>query len=312
MDFRSTYQPPKASFNINHQEKTLLIGSCFSQNIGNRLKQQKFQTLINPYGILYNPISIFDCLEEIVSKKEYQAANIDVHNSIFHSKNHHSDFSALAENEIIQNINISIEKAHHFLKQAKHIIITFGTAWVYEYDGKIVGNCHKMPNHLFEKRILSVEEIVLQAKKAIHSLRVFNPDLKFIFTLSPVRHLKDGFEENQVSKSILRLAIDKMIKENTSTHYFPAYELVLDDLRDYRFYKQDRVHPTEEAVDYVWNKFSDSFFTEQTKSLNTEIEKINQALAHRPQFEESEAHQDFLHKLNERIARFEKENGISF
>lgn len=310
--FRSIFQPSKADFSINHQDKILLIGSCFSQNIGNKLIERQWNSMINPYGILYNPISIFNYLEEIQEEKKYASENIDYHNSIYHSKNHHSDFSSLDEGEIIRNINNAISKSASFLQETNVLILTFGTAWVYEYEDKIVTNCHKVPAKNFTKRRLTVQEIIEKAEKTITRLREQNASLKIILTVSPVRHLKDGFEENQISKSVLRLAIDEIITKNISCTYFPSYELMLDDLRDYRFYKKDRVHPNEEAIDYIWEHFSNTFFSEKTQQLNQKIEKINQGLAHRPQFPESKAHQDFLQKMGKEIAQLESLDGIHF
>jgi hypothetical protein len=310
--FRTEFNFPPSSFKINHASALVLTGSCFSENIGRSLTERKFKVLSNPYGILFNPRSIARSVNEIIEGKIYGEKDLVLHNGVYHSMQHHSRFSGTDKNAVLQSINSAVKEAGAILRDASFIFITVGTAIVYRMQDHTVGNCHKMPGSLFEKKMLSVNEVVDCFDDMIVSLQKFNSGLQIVFTLSPVRHLKEGFEENQVSKSVLRAAMHESIQKHTNVSYFPAYELVMDDLRDYRFYDTDMVHPSAEAVYYVWQKFAGHYFDEKTKSLVSRIEQLNTALAHRPHFPESDAHLKFAEKLKFDIEAFEKETGISF
>jgi lysophospholipase L1-like esterase len=312
LSFRTEFSPHPSPFKISHSSKLMLVGSCFSENIGKYLSVAKFQVLSNPYGILFNPVSLANSLEEIIEAKEYFETDLIEHNGLYHSMQHHSCFSGVNKTEVLAQINQSIAQAHDFLKQTDVLFLTFGTAWVYNYNEQTAGNCHKLPGHLFEKKMLSVTEVEKCTNQVLEKLKSFNPKLQIVLTLSPVRHLKDGFEENQVSKSILRTAIYQLKQHADFVHYFPAYELIMDDLRDYRFFADDMVHPSEQAVKYVWDKFSTTYFNEQTIFTLKKVEHLTAQLNHRAHFPESEAHQNFLKKLQAEIAEFEKETGITF
>lgn len=292
--FRTITPHPEASFDIKYSSKIALIGSCFSNHIAQNLSKRKFKVLKNPYGIIFNPISLCTSLEEILVKKVYDESHLVFHNELEHSLNHHSDFSHPDPAEVVKRINEQIRDAHDFLKSAEVLFLTLGTAWVYTYEDEIVANCHKIPNHQFKKRLLSQQEIVESFSQVLKQLGAFNPKLQVVFTLSPVRHLKDGFEENSVSKAILRAVIHALQHQHPACGYFPSYEIMMDDLRDYRFYEKDMLHPNEQAIDYIWQKFYMSYMDEETLELMTRIEKLESAIQHRSKFPNSEAHQKHL------------------
>tara|TARA_R110002049_G_scaffold200299_5_gene370977 strand:+ start:3426 stop:4433 length:1008 start_codon:yes stop_codon:yes gene_type:complete len=307
--FRTVVPMSPSDTKIGHRDQILLIGSCFSEHIANRLNEHKFQVAKNPYGILYHPLAIAKNLEEIIAHKNYDAIDLVFHKKLWQSWNHHSDFSDLNQQDIIEKINSTITSAHKQLKTAKHLIITFGSAWAYRLKstGELVANCHKFPNKEFEKELLSVEKITNRFIDLIEQLLVFNPKLNIHFTISPVRHLRDGFRENQWSKSTLQLAVQQLQKKYNQLHYFPSYELVMDDLRDYRFYNEDMVHPSNVAINYVWGLFSEVYFTPATLAINKQISKLISSSHHRPFQPASEAHQEFIRTTLESIQNLKKQ-----
>ncbi len=295
---------PESKISIEHKAPLTLIGSCFAESIGKKLEYHKFNICKNPFGIIYNPISLSKSLRRIIDNKIYSENELIHFNEKWLSLDHHGSFSELDKSKCLNNINNSIKLAHNHLKVTNTLIITFGSAWVYEYDSfGIVANCHKIPAKEFTKRLLSVKEIIAAYEQIIESLKNFNPNLNLIFTVSPVRHAKDGLYQNNLSKSTLHLAVNYLIEQHQNCFYFPAYEIVIDELRDYRFYKDDLVHPTELAVDYVWEKFNDCFFDNETQQLNIEIAKIQSALSHKPFNTESEEYQKFTEKTQEQVTQ---------
>ena len=293
MKFTTPVAIPKSEFNISHQEPILLIGSCFAENIGEKLIDNKFDVTINPNGIIYNPISIVNALTRIVNDDAYTESELKQVNDKWISFNHHGHFSSFAKPECIAQINTSLHQAYAQLSQCKTIFITFGSAWVYEYpEIGIVANCHKIPNSQFKKRLLSVKEIL----SAFYEIREPLKDINVVFTVSPVRHVRDGLHENILSKSTLHLAINNLVEQNNNYHYFPAYEIVIDELRDYRFYNDDLVHPTKTAVNYIWDTLSECYFEKNTLELNATIQKIKTAVNHTPFHFESDVHQQFIVK----------------
>lgn len=292
--FRTILGQRTSDFQISYDDKILLSGSCFAEHMATKLKERKFHVLNNPYGILFNPVSLFQSVQEIVNQREYKEQDLVFHDELEHSMNHHSRFSGTNPTGVIHLINKEINTARDFLQDAKVLFLTLGTAWVYRYDGEIVANCHKIPNHQFEKELLDTNAIVDSFYTMYDQLKVFNPDLQVVFTLSPVRHIKDGMEENSVSKAILRTAIHQLSQENEQVNYFPAYELLMDDLRDYRFYNADMLHPNEQAIDYVWGYFKDRYFGEETQDIIQRVEKLEAAIKHKPRFPESDAYQKHL------------------
>lgn len=283
----------KSEFLISHNDSFFLIGSCFTESIGEKLAICKFDTFTNPTGIIFNPISVVNGLKSVFNQTEYFEENLIEHNGKWISFQHHGSFSSFDKERCLSEINSSIKKAHQQLNKSKTIFITLGSAWVYEIaDFGVVANCHKIPNNKFEKRLLSVKEILSIFNQIKEDLKEFN----VVFTVSPVRHVKDGLHENNLSKSTLLLAINNLVEQNKNYHYFPAYELVIDELREYRFYKDDLVHPTNLAVNYVWEKFIECYFEEETKILIDEIQKLKIAANHKPFNFESKEHQLFVKK----------------
>ena len=308
MEFFLPFQIAAFPFRISYNDKIFFIGSCFSEEIGNRLKEVKLNVLQNPNGILYDPISISDALFSYIENKPFNEENLFELNGLWHSWKHHSCFSGINKEEVFQKINYSQLRAHAFLKEAKVLFITFGTAFNYllKKNSKNVANCHKAHGDNFVKNLLPVEEIKADLLSVISALGIFNPGLKIVFTISPVKHVKDGVIENNRSKSRLIEAAHQVTDEKGNAFYFPSYELVNDVLRDYRFYKKDLVHPNETAIDYVFQQFSDSFFDKNTKDFKKEIEKIMAAVKHKPFLKESEAHQKFIASQIQNIKRVEK------
>lgn len=297
MNFHLNYTPAPSPVKISHTDKILLIGSCFAENIGNRLINSKFDCTVNPNGILFNPESIAKALRSYISKPDIKKDSFVKSNGLFHNLDYHGDFSHPEEAALHDDLIQSQCIAHDRLKEVKFLIITFGSAFAYRHlrTNSIVANCHKLPQQEFKKELLSVETIVSEYKKLIEELKRFNPGLKVIFTVSPVKYLRDGVIENNISKSTLLLAANQLRATNYElpTSYFPAYELVTDDLRDHRFYKEDMAHPNEQAINYVWEKFSECYFSEETKSLNQKIKELTLAVNHRPLHKTSVKHAEF-------------------
>jgi len=303
-DFRTSIAIKPEKNQINYNSNILLIGSCFSENISKRLSYFKFKNLTNPFGILYNPIAIEKAISEIINLKEYTSSDLIKQNGLWHSLNHHSIFSDVDKNKTLNNINNAIRKGSVFFKDASHIIITLGTSWVYRFIEKdcIVGNCHKIPQKKFKKELLSIEEITLSLQAILTLIKTINKNTQFIFTVSPIRHLKDGFIENKISKSHLIAAINQLISVEKRCSYFPSYEIMLDDLRDYRFYKEDMIHPNEVALNYIWNKFKETWIDKKNWATLKKIDTIQRGLMHKPFNATSEQHQLFLKNLNKEIS----------
>lgn len=296
MEFFLPFHLPTLPFKISYKDKILLIGSCFSEEIGNKFNDIKFNVLQNPNGILYDPMSIVDALSSYIENKTYKTENLFELNGLWHSWQHHSLFSGIDQNEVLEKINMSQVEAHHFLKKANFLIITFGTAFKYQLKNtrEDVANCHKAPAAFFEKILLPTKEITSSVLSTLTALEEFNPDLKIIFTISPVKHVKDGVIENNRSKARLIDAVHCVVDKKPGAFYFPSYELVTDVLRDYRFYKTDFVHPNEEAVNFVFKKFCENLLDESSKNIMAEINKILDAANHKPFLKESVAHQKFI------------------
>lgn len=297
MNFRTEIEIKTSGFRINHQTPLILIGSCFTEYIGNRLKDLSFPTLINPCGIVYNPYSVIRTLEILIREKEFKDSDLEYFNELWFSFDHHTSYSHPDKIECLKKINNSIKEGIKYLKTAEYLLITFGTSRIYKYKSlnRIVSNCHKIPASKFENLIMTSDEIVDLTQKLIKQLLLINPSLKFIFTISPVRHWKDGAVGNQISKATLIIAVHKICELNKDkAEYFPSYELMLDDLRDYRFYADDLLHPASQAVEYIWSKFAASYFDDHTIKINKELSSLNNALNHRPFTKETKAWKEFI------------------
>ena len=284
------------------------MGSCFSQNIGQRLEDLKYNICNNPFGVLYNPMSIRNSLALLFNNYVFQADDLSLHQGLWHSFQHHSSFSHPDKDTCLATINSKLEEARNMVKDADLFIFTFGTAWVYELanTGQVVSNCHKVPAENFNRRRLALSEIVDRMKELFDYLKSIKPNLNIILTLSPIRHLKDGFVDNNISKSTLLLAIHELVEKLDYIHYFPAYEILIDDLRDYRFYDRDLLHPNEIAVDYVWDHFVASYLSERENSLRKTIQKIKAAKSHRAFNPTSAEHQKFIKKQLKQIEQLKK------
>ncbi|MGM0406524.1 MAG: GSCFA domain-containing protein, partial [Bacteroidota bacterium] len=289
-------QPQSSKNKITYHTPVLFMGSCFTENIGDKMQALKFPAKVNPFGVLYNPTSVQNGLELLIDQKLFTKGNLDFFNEQWFSFYHDTEFSHPDLQKCLDKINTSIKSAAIQLRKSKYLIVTFGTAWVYKYleTDLVVSNCHKIPAKNFERFKLGVEDIFVEWAKLINRLNELNKNLKIIFTVSPVRHWKDGAVQNQLSKSTLILAIHQLIKIFKNVEYFPSYEIMMDDLRDYRFYADDMLHPSSAAIEYIWEHFSETYFDSETKQINAEINKILQAKNHRPLNPETENHRKFL------------------
>ncbi|MFC2109963.1 GSCFA domain-containing protein [Bacteroidota bacterium] len=310
--FRTVLKSKNNFKSIHHESSILLFGSCFSENIGKKLAYYKFDTTTNPYGTLFHPLAIEKAISDCVSLKKYNSKELIFHNELYHSFHHHSDFSCSTEKEVLTNINQTIVQNHDRLKKASHLIITLGTAWVYKHlkTNTAVANCHKIPQQEFSKELLSSEEIYQSLKRIQKTTNLINPKIKIIYTLSPVRHLKDGISENSLSKALLLAGIHKATKEE-NIFYYPAYEIMMDDLRDYRFYGSDMIHPNETAIEYIWSNFVNEWIS-TSETVLTKIDIIQKGLAHKAFNPTSTAHLNFIKKLKRNIELLENEIPIKF
>jgi hypothetical protein len=283
---------------ISHKSKILMVGSCFTEYIGALMMKYKFDLDINPIGIVYNPFSASSCLNALIDNKVYRSEDLFETNGRFVSFDHHGHFSDPDPDICLKHINSRIKQGSYQLKNAAYAIITFGTAWVYRLDGsgRIVSNNHKLPARHFTRELLKVDNIVGHYQQLIKDIRDFNPTVRLIFTVSPVRHWKDGAPMNMVSKSTLILAIHELMRLFDFTEYFPSYELAMDDLRDYRFYDEDMIHPNAQMTSYIWQKFSETYFGQDTMDLVRKLESINKALSHKSFYPGSEEYKTFVNK----------------
>lgn len=310
MKFRTEIQVSPSPFRIGYRNPVMLIGSCFTDNIGKKMESLRFQTNINPFGVVYNPMSVKKSLDILISSRKYSSNDLNYHNDLWYSWDHHSSFSGVDKEQVLQAINQKIAASSEFLKNAGYLFLSFGTARIYRLisTGNIVCNCHKVPAKEFAQELLHVDEIVQAYEDLIHNLKSFNPRLRIIFTVSPVRHWKDGARGNQVSKSILHLAVQQLIEKlPEETEYFPSYELLIDDLRDYRFFAEDLLHPNELGIQYIWEKFSEQYFDPETVKKISGIQEIIRAAGHRITNRNSESSKDFIKKQKEKLRKLMEE-----
>ena len=307
--FRTVLPPQKYDFTIDHNDKILLIGSCFTENIGHKLTENKFQTQINPFGILYNPISINDSLQWMLGKNDFKIDQLFQHNDLWHSFSHHGVFSSISSDETLNLINQRLNMARAWIHKLNYLVITFGTIKVYRFKktGKIVANCHKIPNTEFDSFRYSVGAATQLLSQTFSQLKENNPHLNILLTVSPVRHLKDGLIENQRSKAALIHLCDELITELPFVHYYPSYEIMMDDLRDYRFYNSDMIHPSSLAIEYLWQHFRDALFDSTTLKKLQKINAIIKASQHRPLFPMTPQHQKFLQNYLTKIETLKTE-----
>ena len=301
LKFKLTLASKRSENSIGYRDSLFLIGSCFSENMGAKLNTHLFKVFENPHGILFNPISVAQSLSDCIHNKQYTEADLFQLNEVWNSWQHHSRFSGISSKEALDKINNSIAKAHTFLKTADHIVITLGSAWVYQLNsqsphaaGLVVANNHKAPATWFDKALMKPDALVLLLNKMVKDLLQFNPHLQIIFTISPVRHLREGLVENNRSKAVLIQAVHEIVDSTENVAYFPSYEYVIDDLRDYRFYAEDLVHPNYAASNYVWEKWIETYMNEETQGIMKQVAELQLAVQHKPFFAGSSQHKEFL------------------
>ncbi len=315
MKFRTELNLPPSDRDrlLDHRSTTLLVGSCFSEHMAKKMRRAGFRVLENPHGILFNPTSIVKALGDYLDQRVYTREDLLFNGEQWVSLGHHGRFNEADPEKVLERINESIRAGHDHLLKCTHLVLTLGTSWVYRHleRERIVANCHKIPQKEFRKELLSVEEMVSGLEKVLARIRQIRPQITILLTVSPVRHLRDGLVENARSKARL-LEVAHQLSERENTHYFPSYEMLMDDLRDYRFYEPDMIHPNQMAIDYVWEKFSETWIHPESREIMARAEKINRALEHRPLFPGSEQSREFNEKLRKEIEELKRDHpGIS-
>ncbi len=300
-----------AACQIDYQSHLLLLGSCFIKNIGNKLDYFKFQSLQNPFGILFHPLAIESLISKAIKQEIYSESAAFFLNERWHSYDAHSDLSDPSKEKLLQKLNEGLQNTYQQITKSTHVIITLGTAWVYKNakTNSVVTNCHKVPQNEFSKELLSVADIQKSLESIIEHIQSINKKICFVFTVSPVRHLKDGFIENQRSKAHLITAIHELLSvrmESRNSTYFPSYELMMDELRDYRFYDVDMVHPNQVAIGYIWEKFGEVWISPNARAIMEKVDTIQKGQKHRPFNPDSEQHKAFLKSLETKIAYFKE------
>ena len=302
---------PKSSFDMSYQDALMFLGSCFAEQIGQRMMEHGWSGCVNPFGVLYNPLSVALGCTRILKPEPFAEEDLFVHNGMVHSYMHHGKFSDRLPDTALAAMNVALKEAAAIFCKINCLVITFGTAYVYRLksDGRVVANCHKMPASLFARDLLTVDQIVDEWSELLERCRSINPLLKVIFTVSPIRHWKDGAHFNQISKSTLLLAEHALVEKYAGmASYFPAYELMMDELRDYRFYADDLLHPSKMAIDYIWERFCDVYMGADTKDALKEMEAIHRDMLHRPFNPSSETHKQFLTQILLKIKRLHEKN----
>lgn len=324
MQFTTKIPVQKSSFPIDYDSKIMLLGSCFAENMGNKFDYFKFQSTTNPFGIIFNAVSLEKLIRRAVENRTFTENDIFYHNDLWHCYEVHSELSNPDKEEFLSNLNSILESTNKQISSLTHCIITLGTSWVYRNNetNEIVANCHKVPQKNFTKELLSISQTEESLKSIVSLVHSVNPNCNFIFTVSPVRHIKDGFVENTLSKAHLVAAIHSVLNQKFSTSleltkennsYFPSYEIMMDELRDYRFYAEDMLHPNQTAIDYIWIQFFENYISESVFGLMNEICSIQKGLQHRPFNPNTESHLKFLEHLNLKIEQIkEKLPQISF
>lgn len=302
-EFRTELKVSPASARIGLKNTILTQGSCFSDAIGERLSTHKLKALVNPFGVIYNPESIHKALLYSIYNEALPPHTFLKHGDLHVNFDFHSEFSALTQQELSTRLNNAVGATHYFIKEADWLLITYGTAWIYERrdTGEIVANCHKLPAANFSKSLMSTQAIVASFARFFEALKKLNANIRIIVTVSPVRHLRDTLELNSVSKSILRVACHEVSAQFADVEYFPAFEMMVDDLRDYRFYKSDMLHPTGQAEDYIWEKFMERYFSQALRDFVKQWSTVLSALQHRPFHPGTAAHQQFLHETLKKL-----------
>ncbi|WP_294304599.1 GSCFA domain-containing protein [uncultured Chryseobacterium sp.] len=304
MKFRTEVDIKESEKKIGVEDKIFSIGSCFASEMSDLFRQGQLQTVNNPFGTIFNPFSISHSIKKLHDSEFYEEEDLIAFDEEFISLDHHTVFDTRYIHQTLDKINTRITEGNQFLQESNWVIITYGTSFIYEFipKKKLVANCHRIPQKFFEKRLLTNQELTDSIYDTVLNLKdICRDDVQILFTVSPVRHTKDGMPENQLSKSKLITAVHEMIEELDYCHYLPVYEILMDDLRDYRFYREDMIHPTEQAVNYIFEKFGNAYFSDETKEFIKENFKISKALEHRSRDEKDPKYIEFREKLEERI-----------
>ncbi|HEX8562515.1 MAG TPA: GSCFA domain-containing protein [Flavobacterium sp.] len=310
MEFRTQVPIKFNDHPIDYDSQIVSLGSCFAVNIAEKFGYYKFRNTVNPFGILFHPLALQKVIEFATTTKVFTEKDIFFHNGRWHCFDAHSDLSDPDKTSALEKLNSARATTKAGITRASHIIITLGTAWAYRrpLTGEVVANCHKVPQKQFMKELLPVDLIIDSLNNIMSFLQRQNPDVQIVFTVSPVRHIKDGFAENQRSKAHLIAAVHDVVARFSNACYFPSYEIMIDELRDYRFYGTDMLHPNQIAVDYIWERFSEHFVSPEACSVMKEVEAIQKALSHRPFNESSAEHQQFAAKTATRISSLQKQH----
>lgn len=305
MQFFLPIDTQKISNSIDYSSDILLVGSCFAENMADKLSYFQFRNTLNPWGILFHPLAIEKMFYSVVNQVPFLENDVFCHQEVWSCFDVHSSLNTLTKEELLHAIQQKNQHLYQRLPKFSHVVITLGTAWIYQRKstGKYVANCHKIPQKEFSKKLLTVEQIVQSLHNIVDLVSKVNPDCQFIFTISPVRHIKDGVVENQRSKAHLISALHEFIQhaDSDKRYYFPSYEIMMDELRDYRFYAEDMLHPNETAVAYIWEKFVETCVDKTTSEDMKKVEEIRKSLNHRPFNSNTSAHQKFLDNLNQKI-----------
>lgn len=305
MDLRTKVHIPAQEVRISYSDPVMFIGSCFASEIGSKMKEGAMPVMINPAGTVYNPVSVAETLRIIMEEKEFTREDIYCYKDTWLSFSHYTDFSSQDPEKIIGKINRSTKEASEFMKNAKYLFITFGTSWIYRLaeNGRPVSNCHKLPASFFTRELLTVDNITQLWNELLSEINAHWPEMKIIFTVSPVRHWKDGAHGNQVSKSILLLAIENLLNHPAAPGYFPAYEIMMDELRDYRFYDKDMLHPSETAVEFIWELFSEAWIEKESMKIWTEASAVTKATRHRVTGDSPQKTREFASGMLDKISK---------
>lgn len=311
--FYTPVTPHPLQAKINLDDPIITAGSCFADCMGGKFQTNKFKILANPFGTVYNPVSLNRQYLYAMENKAVNENYIIQNQGLYFHYNFHSCFTGDNKQQLMEALNKKIEKARVMLKSARWFIITWGTAWVYQLKDStdIVANCHKTPQNNFNKSLLESKEIIEDFTRFYKALKQYNPGIQIILTISPVRHIKDTLPLNNVSKSIIRIAAHLLSQEHSDIHYFPAYEIMLDELRDYRFYKEDMIHPTSQAEDYIWEKFKSSSIDHDTNAFIQQWQEVRKAIAHKAFNPASEAHQKFLRKTIQKLEKMQNKIDVT-
>lgn len=306
MELKTTIEIKPTEEKIHPHDRITSIGSCFADHIGSRFEEMKMDILSNPYGIIYNPISQMRLIKAALNEEDLNEDHIIENRDIYNHLDAHSIFGKKNLIELKEGIREATSKLKDYLETSKVLILTLGTAWVYRYEKthQIIANCHKLPSQNFQKELLELDDIVNEVTTTLKELKQKNPAIRIILTVSPVRHIKDGIPENSLSKAILRLAVHKIKKAIEKTYYFPAFELMMDDLRDYRFYAEDMIHPNNMARNFIWQRFRETFFSDPLFAYCDKWQAIKNDLNHRVMNPGSEEHVQFLEALQKKLNRF--------